>query len=420
MSHFAIKNMLGQSCFGGGAIGPVGPSSGDNLTLVIDSFFENGTWTSPEITGTARIYGWGGGAGGVTNTNGGGGGAFCELLDWSWTPNTEYTVTVGPGGTGEGGDSSLSLSGDTIFLAEGGKQTGQGGAAANCIGTNAYSGGNSSESFGTLVAGGGAGEKEAANNRIPGNPSGGYGGASGNGGQLIGGGGGAYNAGALGGARGELRVEYFTPAEEGYPKLIGYEVNRFASSTSHTLTIPQANPGDLLLAVVATNSNSGNPTFNGWETLFSRVESSSSNAILGFWRIATGDDPGAYTTTQTRDISAIIYRFSNATSVSAETVSGVGTQTSANTPELDIGTSAKRIWISAVSSKTASVSNNIFLEHFTAYPTGFGNIVTVGVHHDSATFLASCMKFEEAASVDPSAWTKRSTQWVGATIAISP
>ncbi|GJD30014.1 hypothetical protein PMNALOAF_1257 [Methylobacterium adhaesivum] len=89
---------------------------------------------------SSRAVGAGGGANPSGNPSGSGG-AFARE-DRSCTPGQAYTAVVGAGvNAGNGGNSTLTLAGILILLAEGGKTGQTPGLAANCVGTIKASGG---------------------------------------------------------------------------------------------------------------------------------------------------------------------------------------------------------------------------------------------------------------------------------------
>src|ERR1035437_2100544 len=104
-----------------------------------------GTWTCPNGVYSVIAECWGAGGGtpaalSSNTTGGGGGGAYAKKVVTT-VPTTVYTVTVGAGTTGIGGDSWFSTSG--TILAKGGTVSttanptgskGTGGVAGSCIG----------------------------------------------------------------------------------------------------------------------------------------------------------------------------------------------------------------------------------------------------------------------------------------------
>lgn len=387
--------------------------------LVIDTFFANGTWISPPHAGTAVVRGWGGGSGNVIDTNAGGGGAYAQLNAWAFAPSANYAVTVGTGGNGAGGNTTLDTS---ALVAEGGQTNGTGGKAANSTGDVKYDGGDGVVGAGNVNAGGGAGEQEAGHDGseagvlsgAPGQVSGGRGGSAAVNGLLIGGGAGSHATAQRGGARGELRIEYYTPATPEYPRLRGYAVGRdTAAATSRPAVMPgNIIPGELLLCLVAIDSTSGGASMAGWTELFEVTEAGNQITTAAYYKFAAGGDSGTIATVSSRFTSHVTLRIANAATPVAATASG--SSANADSPNLDATTTAKRLWISFVGWDMNAPSATAL----TAVPTGFGNVITVGTHTNGAPLLALAMRYEEAQQVDPGAWTSATEQWVAATIGI--
>lgn len=200
-------------------------------------FTTSGTWLCPAgVTSVyAECWGAGGGAGNTGNAEGGGGGGAYAAARINVTSGTNYTVTVGAGGTqgNPGGNSSfasganVSATGGAAGLSNG--SGGTGGTAAASTGTVRFSGGNGGNREAPAGAGGGGGgSATAAANGGNGNPgvlgnggtggtgtgnggNGGNTGASGANGSIPGGGGGGRgNAGAASGtgAGGQVIINY--------------------------------------------------------------------------------------------------------------------------------------------------------------------------------------------------------------------
>lgn len=184
---------------------------------------------------TVKVWG-AGGAGARYNTGspaGGGGGAFASDT-YSVSPLTDYSVTVGVGGTanpdaqnGNPGGESYFIDTNTVYAkgGSGGGYTGSGGAGAPATGAGAtqYSGGNGGSATGTQTGQGGGGAGDAGNGGNGGNsssPVGSNGGTAGGGtgglgaadpGTTYGGGGaGAKGSPAGAGANGGVVIRYLT------------------------------------------------------------------------------------------------------------------------------------------------------------------------------------------------------------------
>ena len=68
---------------------------------IISTFTSSGTWTAPSgVTEVEYLVVAGGGGGGGDGGGGGGAGGFRTGTGFSVTAGTDYTITVGAGGTG--------------------------------------------------------------------------------------------------------------------------------------------------------------------------------------------------------------------------------------------------------------------------------------------------------------------------------
>lgn len=134
----------------------------------IAKFTSSATWTCPAGITLVEFQGWGsGGGGGYCNGSGGGGGGYnAEMI--AVVPGTDYTVTVGLGGTGGtsgsgGTGGQTSMSGAIAYGGGGGGDNvtpGIGGlwsSGRGCIGT----GGKTNASYGGGGQAGGCGGKGA-------------------------------------------------------------------------------------------------------------------------------------------------------------------------------------------------------------------------------------------------------------------
>lgn len=175
-----------------------------------------------------RAWGGGGGGGvdgGTYGGGGGGGGAYVDATI-SVLECTDYTVTVGVGGSGNGGASTFK-DGTTLKAAGGSKggdgsfgnggSGGAGGTIANSVGTNKRAGGNGGggASYGDTACGGGSagstgnggdGSAGGPGGGGSGNPGGAAGGTENNAGSAPGGGGGGGIFTAGNGAPGAVWV----------------------------------------------------------------------------------------------------------------------------------------------------------------------------------------------------------------------
>lgn len=401
--------MLGLHLHSGG--GAAAPSS---QMLVIDTFFADGTWTSPAHAGNAVVRGWGGGAGNVIDTSSGGGGAYAQLNSWAFAASTGYTVTVGPGGASDGGNTTLDTS---ALVAEGGYRDSTAGLAANSTGDVKYDGGAGVVAAGNQNGGGGAGSQGAASGTTPGEPDGGIGGTAAVAGRILAGGAGSHATAQRWGHRGELRVEYDTPATAGFPRLRGYAVGRRTSlGTSHPIEMPAGiEAGDLLVCIFACDATSGGASMSGWTELFEHTESGASQVTFAvYYKTAVGGDTGTVTTASSRWSGHTTLRIANAGTPTATVTDG--TSTNADPPSHDAGSSQKYLWLALAcwDGPTSADSSGSFLG---AVPSGFGNAITVGCSGASPA-IAVAMRLEEVQTKNPAAFTSGTEQWVAATVAI--
>jgi len=154
-------------------------------------FTTSGTFTVPAGVTSVKIEAWGSGAGGNKQIfRGGGGGAFAGNNSLSVTPGTQYSVNVGSGpAAGSGADGQNSSFGTTLVVAAGGT-VGTGGQASNSTGTIRFNGGNGGSSTSGGGAGGGGGGGTGGDGGNGGNTNTNSGGAGGAGGTTLGGNGG--------------------------------------------------------------------------------------------------------------------------------------------------------------------------------------------------------------------------------------
>ncbi len=185
-----------------------GSATSSNATLavivpvisVVTNFTASGTWTCPPGITSVRVESWGGGGGGGGSTStarcggGGAGGSYVQNIAVAVVPGSNYTITVGNGGTagsttvatspgGAGGSSSFSGPSITTIIAVGGGGGGGGtsttpnGAAG--AGTTSGNGGSTSPfnnaggngAAGVAAARSGGGGGAAGTNGVGGNAS---------------------------------------------------------------------------------------------------------------------------------------------------------------------------------------------------------------------------------------------------------
>jgi len=115
--------------------------------VITNTYIASGTWTCPAGVTSVQVEVWGGGGGGGSAFrnasgsvygSGGGGGAYARLNAFLVTPGSNYTYTVGLGGTAgtTNGGASTAGNGGATFLIDAATLNGNGGSG----GTNAISG----------------------------------------------------------------------------------------------------------------------------------------------------------------------------------------------------------------------------------------------------------------------------------------
>lgn len=271
------------------------------FTMTQTVFTASGTWTAPPGVTNVIAEAWGGGgAGGASGTTRrpGGGGAAYARSPRVVTPESNYSVWVGSGGTpgGAAAQSSWFDSTNTVRAAGGANASttaaGAGGTVANSIGTNRFAGGAGGARGDTTqnTGGGGGGSATWSANGSAGGAGGSLGGTAGAGegpggaggnanqpgvsGTAPGGGGGGQGGTASNtsgsGAAGRVILSYFEPphepppVDEDGPELV---VNTPASSPLFTVNgtysaLVDATDASGVSSVTATNARGRGP-FNG-------------------------------------------------------------------------------------------------------------------------------------------------------------
>jgi|SRR3990172_3589308 len=192
----------------------MGISQKRSFKLRSQLFTSSGTFTTPAGVTEVFITGCAGGGGGFqsdVNSGSGGGGAGESLFkkELTVTPNTDYTVTIGAGGTPSvaGGNSVfgalLTLTGGGAGASETGGAYGGSGSGGDGAGSNATSNYGSGQGGSSMFGVGGI------NSSVSSNSSGGHGGIYGGGGA----GGGWHTASVLAGSGGAgfILVEWNDP-----------------------------------------------------------------------------------------------------------------------------------------------------------------------------------------------------------------
>ncbi len=388
------------------------PSVGGATTLQIDTFFANGTWTSPAKTGNATIMCWGGGAGGTTNTGAGGGGAYSEAV-FAYAASTGYSVGVGAAVVADTDGINTTFDTTTVVADAGlsGTNGSTGGTAAASTGTTKYDGGDGGSGTGTKVGGGCAGRNGAAALSVPGEPQGGAGTSSF--GRYIGAGGGSTAAVGRGGIRGECRVEWLADATTGFPRIVARADGRDTTSTTSRPAVMPAGitASNRLLLFVASD---GNPTVtvSGW-TLVNETSNGTNSTLSIFEKTAAGSDTATVVTSVAEMCAYEVIEMTGAVGA-IEATATTATSTHANSPSHSpSGGSAKTLWFSVVAG-----GNGLNLG---GGPASYHSVKSVPSFNTTGSELLSAERFLEAASEDPGAWvTNVSSAWVATTLSVEP
>jgi hypothetical protein len=183
-----MKTSLKRSTIAFTLIAAVGLFGGLRASAGTTNFLASGIWTAPAGITNVTVEMWGGGGGGGgsdgpgsgnAGAGGGGGGAYTKTTNLTVVPGTNYTITVGAGGTagaltggngGMGGNSTftneVTLTGATPALGGGG---GTGNTVNSAIvsggagGIGTYNGGTGGSSGAAAGGGGGGGAGSGGN-----------------------------------------------------------------------------------------------------------------------------------------------------------------------------------------------------------------------------------------------------------------
>ena len=201
---------------------------------------------------------------------------------------------------------------------------------------------------------------------------------------------------------------------------MAFPVVQTRSTTFQTLPSGVA-AGDLLVCVLSTRHTGTGAllTATGW-TKVSQTDRATFNQTI-FYRVATGSDAFARTTTGTiTHQETIILRISGA----AGTVSGTGTQTTTGAVDPPLhtpaGGAADFLWIaSGMGSATSGPPWRVF----TVGPTSYGNLTTVPQTVGSGGFgHATAERNLNAASENPGTFTTdvNTGNWIAYTLSVPP
>lgn len=193
-----------------------------------------------------------------------------------------------------------------------------------------------------------------------------------------------------------------------------------SDSTNHLVQMPATvNSGDLLIALLAVDSNFTITTPSGWTSLISQAVTQVTGAV--FYRVANGTEGGTtvnFVTFASERMEAQVVRIQAGTyqsvPVAAQANSAAGT-TTPDPPNLTPPWgSANTLWLAcAMTDDTRTVS---------VYPLPNNQYRTVNAGSGTAfVTLASCSNDVAAASLNPGTFTIGfSSPWVAITVAVRP
>lgn len=386
----------------------------------IETFTTSGTFTA-KVTGVHTFKSIGTGGGGTVNTGAGGGGAYAQK-SISMTSGDTATITVETGASDtDGGDTTVTISAVVQCKAVGGKSGsngGTGGASGDCIGDVAYSGGDGVIGGSTRSGGGGAGTTESGSGATGGNY---FGGVSSQPyyKRSYGSGGGSLTAAGDSGTSGVCFVSY-NKSYAGFPVITNRAYTRFVGS-SNVINLPSGDIGDLILVLIASDSNSTSElTYT--TTRWTKVEQANSGTetVRGLlvYKVATGSDSLTLGISSPKYGTAIALRIKNFIETDYIGVASAGgDSTNADSPNLDMTDENKYLWISAVMRDLSTNSENkvssqptnyLDFEYLTPSTVTAGADIAISTRHLTAT------------SENPGAFTSDSEQWAAFTIAIKP
>lgn len=187
-----------------------------------------------------------------------------------------------------------------------------------------------------------------------------------------------------------------------------------ADVTIHSISLPKAPKGDLLLVVFSVDGNptvSVNTALSGsaWNEL---GQASNGNTVKGaiFWKIAEGSDVLTLSTSVAERSSHIVYRIKDGLSVSGSVTNGNGANSNPPSHTPSDGTRSY-LWIATRSGDGNNVVASVF-------PTNFSNLITQGVANNGGANTNTAIRQFEANTLDPGSFTSPNEQWVSFTLAV--
>lgn len=416
------NNAIGYVRRGGGS-GPIPPE--DDMRNTIDVIFSGeGNWNAPE-SGNVVVDGWGGGGGGQDGLGGGGGGEYQRLTGFAVVAGDSYAYDVGAGGIGgvaSADGQPTSWNGGSLIANPGRGRVSGGAGGTGGTGTVGYDGAAGITGAGGQnggAAGGDAGAAPAGTTTMGGGRNGGssFNGGIGStvvgGGSGVGGSSGTFNS--CPGTAGEIRVIRSRELLEDYPNLVGRAWGRDSlDQPSRPAVLPNnARAGDLVLLWVGNSGGVVANTPEGW----TEIGVGFSNPIRGqlFARISPDDGGATITLPISRSLSQMSWVIRNAGMPTA--TFATGSSTNANAPNhAPAGGNAPYLWLALCAWDGASNNSRV-----TVFPDDTeSHIYLPRQRHPGSglAVMASCERYLEAASWDPTAWTSQTEQWVTATVSI--
>lgn len=190
-----------------------------------------------------------------------------------------------------------------------------------------------------------------------------------------------------------------------------------ADATSHTVTLPVAQPGDLLLVFGTWD---GTPTISGWPSGWNSVYDIGAATIrrVLYYKFADGTEGTSLslTSSASEEMQARALRITNAhVSAAPESAQTTGTSVNPNSPTLTTSwTSRETLWFSAAHIDD-SVTTSVYPANFTLYQDSANSGGASGV-----TF-AIAGRTITTATQDPGAFTINTSKfWFASTVAIRP
>jgi hypothetical protein len=197
--------------------------------------------------------------------------------------------------------------------------------------------------------------------------------------------------------------------DDDFPTIVATSSGRDTTgSTTHVITLPSGQIGDLLLVISSQDGSLSSLTSStGWKEL---GEQSNTNIVSGaiFWKTATGGDTLTITSAVSVEASYIVYRIRNAGTPSGAVANSSGTNS--NPPSHTTDKVRNYLWIASRSGDSTVVA--------TAVQTGYYGFISQAANTTSGASSNSSHIFLRATTTDPGTFTSATEQWVSWTIAV--